>query len=79
MPRNRAEPRRERLLNPKDVADMFGYEPKTVIGWARKGRLPYIRTPGGQYRFRPADVDDLLSVIGDESDELPENATRACR
>lgn len=54
---------------------MFGYQPKTVIGWAKRGRLPYIRTPGGQYRFRPADVDDLLLVIGDESDELTSEAT----
>ena len=82
MPRNRSERRRERLLRPVDVADMFGYEPKTVISWAKKGLVPYIRTPGGQYRFRPADVDDLLLVIGDESDELPtpqnENGPARC-
>lgn len=78
--RTQRRPRRERLLKPEDLAAVFGVHPRTVTGWAAKGRLPYIRTPGGQYRFRPADVDDLLLAIGDEPDELvPEFAPNANR
>lgn len=75
MRRDLGQPRsrRERLLKPRDVADLYDVCVRTVVGWAASGRLPYIRTPGGQYRFRPADVDDLLSVIGDESYDLPQN------
>lgn len=71
MPQNQTERRRERLLRPEEVADMFGYQPKTVVGWAKRGLLRFIRTPGGQYRFRPADVDDLLAMA-DDFDELPQ-------
>ncbi|MFD1547729.1 helix-turn-helix domain-containing protein [Nonomuraea guangzhouensis] len=55
-------PRRERLLKPQAVADQFDVCVRTVIAWATNGRLAYIRTPGGQYRFRPADVDAMVDA-----------------
>lgn len=54
--------RRERLLKPQDVADVFDVCARTVIIWATNGRLAYVRTPGGQYRFRPADVDAMVDA-----------------
>lgn len=53
-------PRRERLLTPAEVADVFAVCVRTVIVWASTNRLPYVRTPGGQYRFRPTDVDAMV-------------------
>lgn len=62
MARNlvQSRPRRERLLRPEDVADVFDVCKRTVIGWATSGRLPFVRTPTGHYRFRPADVDAMV-------------------
>jgi excisionase family DNA binding protein len=39
---------------------VFNVAPRTVTAWARSGRFPSTRTPGGQYRFRESDVDALL-------------------
>jgi excisionase family DNA binding protein len=39
-----------------EVAAMFGVTPRTVILWARAGKLPSFRTPGGTFRFRKAEV-----------------------
>lgn len=49
------------LLRPYEVAAIFRVSPATVRLWARLGKLPEVRTPGGQRRFRRADVDALLN------------------
>ena len=43
------------------VAKAFNVTPTTVRTWELKGRLVAIRTPGGQRRFRRADVEALMS------------------
>jgi len=50
----------EHLLLPTEVAAMFGVDVATVARWARRGRLPAVRTPGGHRRFRERDVRPLL-------------------
>ncbi|MFD0891172.1 BldC family transcriptional regulator [Streptosporangium algeriense] len=55
----------ERLLTPGEVAQIFGVGPKTVNRWALTGRIPSVRTPSGQRRYRETDVITLLS--GDRS------------
>lgn len=52
----------ERLMKLEEVADLFGVETRTVAEWARTGKIRSRRTPGGQYRFLPADVEALLSA-----------------
>lgn len=42
------------------VAKLFNVHTTTVIDWADKGLLPCFRTPGGQRRFRPEDVESFL-------------------
>lgn len=42
---------------------MFGVTAETVASWADTEKLPSFRTPGGHRRFRPADVDALLSAL----------------
>jgi excisionase family DNA binding protein len=50
----------EPLLTPKEVAELFRVDPKTVTRWARAGRLTSIRTPGGHRRYREDEVRALL-------------------
>lgn len=54
-------PRHSRLLTPKQVAEIFGMHPSSVTKWADDGKLPFVRTPGGQRRYRVEDVDDLYA------------------
>lgn len=51
-----------RPLSPGQVADIFGVTVTTVAKWADDGKLPFFTTPGGQRRFRAADVDALLAA-----------------
>lgn len=49
-----------RLLRTREVAQLFQVSERTVAEWARRGRIPSVRTPGG-HRLYPADqVRDLL-------------------
>lgn len=51
----------EPLLTPKEVAQMFRVDPKTVTRWAKAGRLTSVRTLGGHRRYMEAEVRALLS------------------
>lgn len=53
----------ERPLNPGQVADIFGVTTVTVAEWADTGKLPCFKTPGGQRRFRRADVEAFLATF----------------
>jgi excisionase family DNA binding protein len=55
---NRA-PEPETLLTPREVAELFGVDPKTVTRWAKAGKLTSIRTLGGHRRYRKSEVDEL--------------------
>jgi excisionase family DNA binding protein len=50
------------LLTSAEVAVQFGVKVKEVSRWARQDVLPSVRTPGGQHRYRQADVDALLKA-----------------
>lgn len=50
----------EKLLTPRQVADIFAVDPKTVTRWAKAGKLPSIRTIGGHRRFRQSVIDALV-------------------
>ena len=52
-------PDAEILLTPREVAELFGVDPKTVTRWAKAGKLTSIRTLGGHRRIRKSEVDDL--------------------
>jgi excisionase family DNA binding protein len=49
------------LLTPKEVADIFRVNPKTVVRWSNIGKLSCIRTLGGHRRFREDEVRHLLA------------------
>ena len=52
---------RGRLLRTREVALLFQVSERAVTDWARKGRLPSVRTPGGHRRY-PADLVQQLLV-----------------
>jgi excisionase family DNA binding protein len=51
----------ETPLSTRDVADMFGVTMKTIHRWAESGRLPSFKTLGGQHRFHPSVVEEILA------------------
>lgn len=61
---------RDPLLTPGEVAHLFRVDPKTVVRWAKAGRLPSVRTPGGHRRFRRSAVMALM-LPGDQSGSEP--------
>lgn len=52
---------RSELLPIGDVAEAFAVTVGTVRAWEKAGKLTALRTPGGQRRFRRADVEALLT------------------
>jgi excisionase family DNA binding protein len=55
-----AEASDDGLLTSAEVASLFGVDRRTVVLWAKRGRIPALRTPGGQHRFRAEEIRGLL-------------------
>jgi excisionase family DNA binding protein len=58
--RREAEASDDDLLTSAEVASLFGVDRRTVVLWAKRGRIPALRTPGGQHRFRAEEIRSLL-------------------
>src|SRR5690349_21131172 len=56
-----------RLLRTREVAQLFQVSERTVAEWARRGRIPSVRTPGG-HRLYPADQVRHLLVATENGD-----------
>lgn len=53
------------LCTTRDVAREYGVDSSTVRRWVAEKKLkPAATTPGGQYRFDPVDVAQLLNPEG---------------
>jgi len=52
-----------RWLKPAEVAGMFGVDRRTVLNWARKGKINSQRTAGGHRRYRESDVAALVAEL----------------
>jgi excisionase family DNA binding protein len=48
------------LLRTADVAALFQVSERTVSEWARRGRIPSVRTPGGHRRYPADQIRQLL-------------------
>jgi excisionase family DNA binding protein len=55
---------RGRLLRTREVALLFQVSERAVTDWARKGRIPSVRTPGGHRRYPAEQVWALLGEAG---------------
>jgi excisionase family DNA binding protein len=49
-----------RLLTAREVADLLSVSTETTLRWTRTGKLVGYRLPGGQLRYRLADVEAWL-------------------
>ena len=50
-------------ITTSQVADLAKVDSSAVRMWVKKRKLkPAIKTPGGHYRFRLSDVEELLSA-----------------
>jgi excisionase family DNA binding protein len=56
-----------RLLRTREVALLFQVSERAVTDWARKGRIPSVRTPGGHRRYPADDVRALLEQAGGDA------------
>ena len=54
-----------RWLKPAEVAGMFGVDRRTVLNWARNGKLHSQRTAGGHRRWRESDVRALVAELSE--------------
>lgn len=50
------------LLRTADVAALFQVSTRTVSEWARQGRVPCMRTPGGQWRYPAEPIRRLVEA-----------------
>ena len=50
----------EKLYTTGEVAEIFGVSYVAVKKWAYSGKIKYIRTPGGKYRYPESEVKRLL-------------------
>jgi excisionase family DNA binding protein len=51
----------ERLLTAREVADLLGFSPATIVDWYEAGKLPGFRI-GGRLRFRLSEIDLWLET-----------------
>lgn len=54
-------PLEDELLTAVEVAKMSRTSAATVRRWAREKKIPAVPLPGGKWRFRRADIEELLS------------------
>lgn len=50
-------------LSPEDVGRMVGVHPDTVKRWAKAGKIPGVKLPGGWWRFSTAEVADFIDSL----------------
>jgi excisionase family DNA binding protein len=53
----------------KQVAELLGVAPSTVVNYADQGRLKHWRLPSGQRRFRRRDIEPFMAPPLDEPEE----------
>jgi excisionase family DNA binding protein len=51
----------EPLLTARQVAELLGFAPATVVDWYEAGKLPGFKI-GGRLRFRPSEVEAWLEA-----------------
>lgn len=64
------------FLTASEVADIFGVSRATVSTWAKRGKVPSMRTPGGrERRFPKSEIYALAAVPeftpGPASEQVP--------
>jgi excisionase family DNA binding protein len=64
-------PGQPRYLRTSDVAKLLQVSPGTVSTWAKEGKLPFLRTLGGQRRYPEAAIRALVETLTAEAGPRP--------
>jgi len=52
-----------RFLNVGDAAAFLGVSAASLRKWSDQGLVPVYRTPGGQRRYAPGDLEDFITSM----------------
>jgi excisionase family DNA binding protein len=52
-----------KFLNVSEAADFLGVSAASLRKWSDQGLVPVYRTPGGQRRYSPGDLDEFLASM----------------
>lgn len=57
----------EQLLSARQISELFPGigSPATVRRWAREGKIPHVKLPGGRRLFRRADFEQMMAQAPD--------------
>ena len=50
------------FLTVREVADKVRVWPETVRYWLQSGKLKGLKLPGGDWRIKPNDLEDMLQI-----------------
>ena len=53
----------QRFLNVSEAAEFLGVSAASLRKWSDQGLLPVYRTPGGQRRYSPHDLEEFLASM----------------
>ena len=53
----------QRFLNVSEAAEFLGVSAASLRKWSDQGLVPVYRTPGGQRRYSPPDLDEFLASM----------------
>jgi excisionase family DNA binding protein len=65
-----------KFVAPSIAAETFGVSLQTLRRWARDGKVSYIRTPGGRFRYN---IEALISVSAPAAPQKPKKPAKASR
>lgn len=51
------------LIGSIEAAKRLGVSDETVRRWCEDRKIRHIRLPGGRLRFRPEDIDEMLTPV----------------
>jgi excisionase family DNA binding protein len=70
------------LLSARQVAEQLGVSTETILRWVRAGKIPAVRLPSGQVRFRDDALDGWIeerATPGRGSVSHPAGTPPGCR
>ena len=62
----------DELLSARQVSELFPGigTPATIRRWAREGKIPHVKLPGGRRLFRRADFEQLIAQAPDGAEGI---------
>jgi excisionase family DNA binding protein len=65
------------LLNVGEAADYIGVSAASLRKWSDRGLVSVYRTPGGQRRYVPGDLDDFMNSMRQPESDSDETSNAA--